>query len=359
MRFVIEKIGKRVGVGVALFALLIGLLACGRKEEGTKVIFTTGPGKDEVYRIGDEVCNIPEMMIYLTTTQNQYESVYGDEIWNTSWNGVTLEQNVKETVLEKNAQIKTMYLLAKNKNIVLAEEEQKKVAQAAEEYINGLNPIEKELLDVSGSLVEKLYTEYALADKVYQSIVQEINPEISDDEARIITVQHIFFRTYGKDEKEQRVEYDANRKQEILEKANMVRDLAVSGEEDFLELAAHYSDDSTVVYSFGKGEMDPAIEEAAFLLETDEVSQVITSENGYHIMKCINTLNREETDANKHGIVEARRNEAFGTEYNGFVEGLAKRLNSTVWNQISFLKDERVTTQNFFEVYDKYFGGKE
>lgn len=77
-------------------------------------------------------------MIYLTTTQNQYENVYGTEIWNTSLNGVTLEDNVKETVLARIAQIKTMYLLAKEKEVTLDEAEEAKVVQAAQEYYSSL-----------------------------------------------------------------------------------------------------------------------------------------------------------------------------------------------------------------------------
>ena len=98
--------------GVLGVSMVTGLTACGG-DDGTKVVFTTGFGKNEVFRIGDESCSKAEIMIYLTTIQNQYANVYGTEIWNTSLNGVTLEDNVKETVLARIAQIKTMYLLAK------------------------------------------------------------------------------------------------------------------------------------------------------------------------------------------------------------------------------------------------------
>ena len=80
--------------GVLGISMVTGLTACGG-DDGTKVVFTTGFGKNEVFRIGDESCSKAEIMIYLTTTQNQYENVYGTEIWNISLNGVTLEDNVK------------------------------------------------------------------------------------------------------------------------------------------------------------------------------------------------------------------------------------------------------------------------
>lgn len=76
--------------GLLGISMVTGLTACGG-DDGTKVVFTTGFGKNEVFRIGDESCSKAEIMIYLTTIQNQYANVYGTEIWNTSLNGVTLE----------------------------------------------------------------------------------------------------------------------------------------------------------------------------------------------------------------------------------------------------------------------------
>lgn len=80
---------KKIGIVLCIGLLAaMELTACGKDsgKPGTKVVFTTGAGKDEVFRIEDEVCNRQEMMVYLTTTQNQYEAVYGTQIWDTSLN---------------------------------------------------------------------------------------------------------------------------------------------------------------------------------------------------------------------------------------------------------------------------------
>ena len=275
--------------------------------------------------------------------------------WNTSLNGVTLEDNVKETVLARIAQIKTMYLLAKEKEVTLDEAEEAKVVQAAQEYYSSLNDTEIEAMGATEEIVENLYREYAMADKVYQLIIQDINPEISDDEARKITVQQIFFATASTDMDGNLKPYSESSIQSAYEKACEVRDLAVDGEHDFTELASKYSDDSEITYSFGKGEAESAYEEAAFNLATDEVSQVIKCERGYYIIKCINTLDREETDANKLKIVEERKREVFGQEYDSFVNTLVRQLNDKLWDEITLITDEQVTTDNFFDVYAKYF----
>jgi peptidyl-prolyl cis-trans isomerase C len=62
------------------------------------------------------------------------------------------------------------------------------------------------------------------------------------------------------------------------------------GGEDFAKMAKEYSEDPGSKdrggeYTFPRGQMDPAFEAAAFALKTNEVSDVITSSYGYHIIK--------------------------------------------------------------------------
>ncbi len=58
---------------------------------------------------------LPEVMVYLTNMQNQYESVYGSQIWNASDGQLSLEQEEQEQVLTQLARIKVMNLLAQKK----------------------------------------------------------------------------------------------------------------------------------------------------------------------------------------------------------------------------------------------------
>ena len=340
-----------------LTVLLLLLSGCMDSLKGSKVVLTTGFEKNEVFRIEDMSCTLPEAMVYLINTKNRYESVYGREIWNVSLDGVTLEENIKETVLAQLAQQKTMNLLARQNGVALSEEEEARVMQAAETYFQSLSEEEKSALQITVKDVEELYREYALARKVYQYIIKDINPEISDDEARTITVQYIYFRTCILDGTGKKIEYSEEEKQEILRKAEEVRFQLKNEEADFEELILKYSDSEEGTCSFGKGEKDQAFEDAAFNLETDEISDIVETPDGYYLIKCISTFNRTETDANKVKIVEKRREEVFGQEYEDFVAALTRNLNEDLWQSVSLAGTENITTSDFFDVFNKFFDG--
>lgn len=344
---------KRILILPLLFMLLF--TGCKEKLANTKIVLTAGFQKDEVFRIESMSCTLPEAMVFLTNTQNQYESIYGEKIWKTEVNGVTLEENIKETVLAQLSQIKTMNLLAEKYGVALNEEEAEKASEAADAYYNSLNQTEAEVMEATPGILEELYREYALADKVYQYIIRDINPEISDDEARTITVQHILFRTSSLDGIGQKTEYSDASKQEAYEKAKEVLQMAEEEGSDFEQLMLTYSEDEQGTYSFGKGEMEKAFEEAAFNLEKGEISSIVETSAGYHIIKCINTFNREETDANKIKIVEKRKEEVFGQEYETFAAGLTRDLNEDLWEGVALVRQEDVTTKSFFEIYKQYF----
>ena len=347
--------GKRM---LALFVcglMFFTAVGCKKNDADTKLVLTTGFRKNEIFRIETMSCTLPEVMVYLTNTQDQYESVYGKEIWKTDLNGVTLEENVKEMVLAQLAQIKTMNLLAQQHGVALSDAEKKAVKSAAAEYYASLNQAERESMDVTEETIENLYEEFALANKVYEYIIKDINPEISDDEARTITVEHILIVTYALDGTGKKIEYTQNAKEEARRQAEEILKLAREEDSDFEELVLQYSEGDKGTFSFGKGETDPSFEQAAFNLGNGEISDIVETEYGYHIIKCISTFNREETDANKVKIVEKRRKEVFGQEYDAFVTSLTRTLNEELWESVSFNKNNEVTTRNFFDIYNQYF----
>lgn len=354
-----EKMRKRIHrilTAAGMLGCIFALTACGNE----KVVFTAGFGKNEVFRVGKEEADITELTLYLTNIANQYEQVYGAELWDISVSedgSVTMLDRCKELALARLSQVKAMKLLAEEYKITLDEEEAAQVTQAAEKYLATLSEGEKAALGIEKEdIVGQIYTEKLLADKLYAYLIRDVNPEISDDEARIITVQHILLKTYTLDEHGNRVELDDAAKGKVYEKAAEIRDMALEGE-SFDALISKYSEDSKGTYSFGMGEMEESFEEAAYALATDEISGIITTSHGYHIIKCISTLDREQTDLNKKKMLVSRKQEVFGDTYNQFVAQLDKQANTELFAALSIPDSEIVDTAELFTIYDSELGG--
>jgi len=324
------------------------------KKQQTTVVLTTGFASDEVFRIGRSSCSLAEAMLYLVNIQNQYENVYGSRIWGKNFGEATLQDKLKDIVLARLAQIKTMNLLAEDYGVTLSAKEEEKVERAALQYYQSLTPEEIEVMQVDQETIERLYREYALANKVYSTIIEDVNPEISDDEARTITVKTIFIKTYALSEDNERVMYTDTSRQKARERAFQIRQKAADGE-NFDSLIDAYNEGDASTYSFGKGEMEPVFEEAAFNLGTDEISGVVETEYGYYIIKCVSTFDRKETDANKEKIVEKRKKEAFNQVYDEFVATLLRNLNTKLWDSVELSFDENIHTSSFFQIYNDLF----
>lgn len=328
------------------------LSGCGIKEN-TTVVLTTGFKNNEVFYIEHMPCTKEEFMIYLSNMKNQFASSFGNEIFEVSYNDVYLEDTLKDQVLEKLASVKIMNLMAEQKGITLEDTDITKAKNATNAYYSSMTQAEKEILGVDYELVLKMYEELALAKKVYNYLIADINPEISDDEARIITVQQIYIKTYFVNENGQREsisDIELKLAQERIEEAYAY----ILEGQDFGKVASEYSDEETLTVSFGKNQMNHEYEEIAASLSKGEVSRVFKTEDGYYILKCITTFNKEETDRNKVKIVEEKRKVVFEEEYNTFTKTLLRKLNTELFDEITVPQDDQLTSDDFFKDYESF-----
>ncbi|MFO7890410.1 MAG: peptidylprolyl isomerase [bacterium] len=116
---------------------------------------------------------------------------------------------------------------------------------------------------------------------------QELRQYYSRDKAA--TVRHILFLTQEKSESE---------RMEIIEKAQRVLGMARSGY-DFAELVEKYSEDpgsntkGGLYENIERGDMVRPFEQAAFNLPVGEVSDIVETRYGYHIIKVLERSKEE------------------------------------------------------------------
>lgn len=321
-------------------------------QSDTKIVFTTGLSGDELFKIGSATCTTPEIMVYLTTFYNQYAETYGQEMWHYDFGGVSLEEHVKDVVLSKMAQIKIMNLMAEERGIALSEQEEQKVHKAAEQYYESLEKKLRESESITQKTVENVYEEYALANKVYETITESADMEISDDEARTVTVQVIYLKNWKLKNNEKTLMSEAE-KQQVTGNAQNLLNRIESGE-DFETLAAQCSDDKQIVKNYARGVADESFEEILFSMDEGDVSDMIETDEGFYIVKCISTMDYEATQANKLVLAEQRKREAFSEAYTEIATNTHSQFKDKQWEKLTLSEEIHTTDANFFEIYDEY-----
>ena len=313
--------------------LLLALQLAGCQLGDTQVMVSAGFSDNDVFKIKNEVCTLPEARVVMTNYQNMYATMYGIDLWKHKFGSNDLENYVKDLTISRLAQIMAMDFLAEEKDISLSKEEKGKIQEAAEEYYNSLNDTEKEYMHVKQGDIEILYKRYGLANKLYTHLTQGVDDEVSDDEARVMEAQQIFVTS--------------------KEKAKEVAGQLKEGT-DFLSVANIYNEASEIEVTFGRNDVAPEVEKVAFSLENDQVSRRIKTDKGFYFLKCINHYNHEKTDDNKSVILEKRRKEAFDDVYMEFLDTLSSEFNEQVWEQVKVEVNQEVKTDSFFEVYEKH-----
>lgn len=344
-----------------LISLMSSLCACSGSSssddsgvKGVNVILTGGFKKNEIFRIETISCTKPELLVYLANMRGRYIDIYGKEILATKSSGVSFDESLRQNALARITRIKTMNLMAEKYGVTLSADDEKKASQASEKYYKSLGDEEiKELGITQGELTE-MYREYALADNVYSYIIKDINPEVSDDEARTITVSQILIRTYSVTSKGKRVEFGDADKKKAKKKCDAIL-AQIKGGADFDSMVRKYNEADENTLSFGKGQVGQKFEDASFNLGNGEMSGVVETEDGYRIIKCITAFDKEQTEANKVNIVKKKRQEAFSSEYDSFAGSLTRAINEKLWKDTSIEDVPKVTSSSFFDTYSSYF----
>ncbi len=338
--------------------ICIGMTSCdGLTEElqDTKIVISMGFEKGEAFRLDTLSCMQAEVYVYLVDMQVEYETVFSSSFWAyMNEDKETMESKLVDNAISKISQIKAMQLLANKRGISLDEEEIEKATQAANSFYESLSEEEIDILMVDNEILLKMYQEYALANKVYAYIIKDINPEISDDEARTITVKNIYLRTYSLNGLGEKIAYSEEQKKDVYDLMVDLRERLDKGE-DFDFLIQEYSDDKESSFSFGKGDTSQDYEEVAFSLAEGEISDIVITEDGYYIIQCISSFDLEETQRNKIKIMEEQRKEVFEKEYLDFVKDLPKSLNQESIDEIQLIPTENLPKSSFFDMYNQYF----
>ncbi len=284
-----------------------------------------------------------EAIVYLKSVQEEYETEYGDNIWDVDilGNGRTFGEMMKDEVIKQITELKVLKSKAQEMGIALEEDEIAQAKVYAQDHYAGLSTDDINHYAITQELLQNIYEDNLLAQKVYENATINVDTNVADEQAKQITIQQILIHSVTKDNKGNKVALSQEDKQKALEKAQNLLKQAKSTD-DFYSLAEANSESDQIEFTFGKGQApkdySPAFETAAFALKTGEVSGLIETDYGWHILYCVSDFNEDATTQVKETMIEQRRSDMFAKLYSGWSSQYDVIVNSEAWNKISLKK---------------------
>ena len=292
--------------------------------------------EDNVFTIGSKSCALSDALIILLNYQKEYDSLYGIDMWEHDYGEETsLEEYIKDLAIAQLAQVYTLDVIAGEQEIELSEDETALAAEAAAEYYSGLSEDEIEYLGIEEADAADLYEKYLLAQRVYESIMDSVDDEVSDSEARVMKAMQI-------------VVSDSETADAALEEAG-------ADASAFESAADSYSESSALNINIDRTTFSDETVEAAFALMEGEVSSVIEEDGQYYIFYCVSAIDEDLTDENKVTILEQRQEDAVTSVYETYAGSLSSSFDEEEWDDVSVDSGLELSGSSFLEIYDEYF----
>ena len=327
---------KKILIAVIIIAALAAvLLVISGNRRGRNLFSSITMGNEDLIKVNGNIISAPAARIFLIAECYDAAQAYGGaDLWNIQANGHPVSDYMIDNLEDDLLILMEIVAIGKDNGVELSSTERNLVTQAADYYYSEMTSSEMEYFAGRKSDVEQAFEYYAFAMKTIETLSGNADQVVSDDEARVISVQQI-------------VTTEQSAAQSIVDRFN-------AGHE-FSELAFNYSISSEVDRTIGRNDVDPVYAEHAFQLDAGQISEPFQVGNNWYVVYCVNNYLAEQTETNRAGILDLRRQAAFLETYEAALAELDVYINQPAWDLLEFYGGTLQTAVPFWNVYHNYF----
>ena len=345
-----NKAAKKITGALLTGALgAASLTGCSSPMDGTQPLLTSG---EDTVTVGTG-----NLMLRMNqATMLSYYSMMGGStagLWSQdSGDGKTYGDTTKASVLDELENMLVQKQHAADYDVSISEEEQGKIEEAAQAFMDANTEETIQNLSVSQSDVETLLELYTYQTKMYDPMVADVDTNVEDSEAaqsRITYCRIDISDTQNEDgtttpltDEEKQEKKD--QAQALLDKLQASADPASA---DMDALAKEVNEDLNAVdNTFGDDDtlLDDKLKEAAKTLQDGQVyGEVVEGENAYFVVRMDSVLDREATDAEKENIVSERQQNAYNDLLDQWKDDADITVNNREWDKVTLTDNEQYT----------------
>ncbi|MGE5629539.1 MAG: peptidylprolyl isomerase [Caulobacteraceae bacterium] len=300
-----RRMRRMLLLSFSLLILAAFVAGCGMVRVNPEV-----DNKTVVAKVSGQDITKEEFNKVYTVFKAQYEQQYGADVWNQEVNGKKFGDVAKDKLLDMLIDEKIQMKKASELGITVTDQEINTEIENAKKYFDSEDKFNEFLKNQSMDL--QYYKDSVKKDLIISKLTEKLTADVSvtDNEVKSYYDSH-------------QSEFVSVKASHILldtkEEAEKMLQRVKAGE-DFNALAKQYSKDPSAKENSGElgyfkhGEMVEAFENAAFALKPGEISDVVQSDFGYHIIKVEDNKLEKYNDA-KEELKSKLLGDKKNTEY--------------------------------------------
>lgn len=271
-------------------------------------------------------------------------SYYGENMWSSdSGSGTTMEQSVKDSVMERIQEYYLMDAHTADYKVELTDQEKSEITAAAAKFLEDNSADAQKAMGATQETVEEMLRLYKVQSKMRAAIEEQIDTNVTAEECAQKTFSYVRFNKSdntetttddGKDEKA-----DA---QDFLKAAADDMEKAAEAEEYTIQTCSYGAGDLTEEGNTTSMELD-VLKAADKLKEQELAGSLVETDNGYYVVRMDSTDDKAAAETKKESILTQRRNDQYDEVLQGYKDDCKWSINESEWKKVNF--DELYTVK--------------
>lgn len=278
-------------------------------------------------KIGDDVEIPASEMFYVYYVLKQELEMTGVTDWGKELTaGYTYADYLKQMVESQVVTFEYLGSMTDKYKAELTKEEEEAADEEVKKFLDNVSDEEKEAYGFNEENIRAMYDKTYLTNKVYEAVQKDAEESLTEEEladCKFKEIQHILISTQQdtsssaeSGETEETVDEESYKAEQKAKAEDVLKKVKDGG--DFEKLAEEYTADSGVTYYLNEkgqtpdgAQMVDAFYKAANELKEGEVSGLVETEYGYHIIKCVSEDNKEADEQAKSKLVLTKIQEDY------------------------------------------------
>lgn len=315
-----------VAAAVAGIAFASTSINLNSQKPGLVVDGTTVSDPGTIVTIGDNEVGFEEYRYEYLMTKEYFESMYGEDIWDQDYDGGYAFQ-IKTGALESFQNSFAWVKIANDNGVELSKENKEAVQDEYTELLSSYNGDEEAALGSAHFITKDTYFTVVERQKLVLQAKEEYKAKITaekEDEILkndVVSAKHILIQIDSAATDSAAAKVAAREKaEELLTQIRERKDT----EKTFNDLMNEYSEDTGLEtypdgYTFGLGTMLDAFYDGAAALKIGEVSDLVETDYGYHIIMRL-PLDEDYVKKNKEDILNNSVSAIMNDEVGAIIE---------------------------------------